>query len=71
MLASRAIAAWLCDPGSLPKGSIVVPFGGSYLESDKVTPKRNYYGTMEPTGKSHPTPDMGAGLVHAPTLLIN
>ena len=25
-------------------GSIVVPFGGSYLESYKVIPKRNYYG---------------------------
>ena len=28
----------------LPRGSIVVPFWGSYLESYKVTPKRNYYG---------------------------
>ena len=28
----------------LPIGSIVVPFGGSYLESYKVLPKRNYYG---------------------------
>ena len=28
----------------LPRGSIVVPFGGSYLESYKVIPKRNYYG---------------------------
>ena len=26
-----------------PRGSIVVPFWGSYLESYKVTPKRNYY----------------------------
>ena len=28
----------------LPRGSIVVPFRGSYLESRKVIPKRNYYG---------------------------
>ena len=28
----------------VPVGSIVVPFGGSYLESYKVIPKRNYYG---------------------------
>ena len=28
----------------LPIGSIVVPFGGSYLDSYKVTPKGNYYG---------------------------
>ena len=28
----------------LPTGSIVVPFGGSYAESYKVFPKRNYYG---------------------------
>ena len=28
----------------LPRGSIVVPFWGSYVESDKVIPKRNYYG---------------------------
>ena len=27
-----------------PKGSIVAPFGGSFLESYKVTPKTNYYG---------------------------
>ena len=27
----------------LPIGSIVVPFEGSYLESYKVIPKRNYY----------------------------
>ena len=27
-----------------PIGSIVVPFWGSYLESYKVIPKRNYYG---------------------------
>ena len=29
---------------SLPRGSIVVPFWGSYLESYKLTRKRNYYG---------------------------
>ena len=28
----------------LPGGSKVVPFWGSYLESYKVIPKRNYYG---------------------------
>ena len=28
----------------LPRGPIVVPFGGSYIESYKVNPKRNYYG---------------------------
>ena len=28
----------------LPKGPKVVPFWGSYLESYKVLPKRNYYG---------------------------
>ena len=28
----------------IPRGSIVVPFCGSYLESYKVIPKRNYYG---------------------------
>ena len=27
-----------------PKGLIVVPFWGSYIESYKVIPKRNYYG---------------------------
>ena len=27
----------------VPIGSIVVPFCGSYLESYKVIPKRNYY----------------------------
>ena len=26
----------------VPRGSMVVPFGGSYLESYKVIPKRNY-----------------------------
>ena len=32
-------------PGfSVPIGSIVVPFWGSVLESDKVIPKRNYHG---------------------------
>ena len=31
-------------PGAPPRGSIVVPFGGPYLESYKVIPKRNYYG---------------------------
>ena len=30
----------------IPIGSIVVPFGGSYLESCKVIPKRNYYGAL-------------------------
>ena len=28
----------------LPRGPIVVPFGGYYLESYKVFPKRNYFG---------------------------
>ena len=28
----------------VPRGSKVVPFGGSYIESYKVIPKRNYYG---------------------------
>ena len=28
----------------LPRGSKVVPFWGSYIESYKVIPKRNYYG---------------------------
>ena len=28
----------------LPIGPIVVPFWGSYLESYKVIPRRNYYG---------------------------
>ena len=28
----------------LPRGSIVVPFGGSYFKSYKGIPKRNYYG---------------------------
>ena len=28
-------------------GSIVVPFGGSYLESYEVISKRNYYGAYE------------------------
>ena len=28
----------------LPRGPIVVPFWGSYIESYKVIPKRNYYG---------------------------
>ena len=30
--------------GTLPKGPIVVPSWGSYLEFYKVIPKRNYYG---------------------------
>ena len=38
---------------SLPRGSIVVPFDGSYLESYKVIPKKNYYGAHgEPMGKA-------------------
>ena len=32
-----------CSVECLPRGSIVVPFWGSYLESYKVIPKRNYY----------------------------
>ena len=28
----------------MPRGPKVVPFGGSYIESYKVTPKRNYFG---------------------------
>ena len=30
----------------LPRGSIVVPFCGSYLEFYKVISKRNYYGSL-------------------------
>ena len=41
--AQAALASWV--PG-LPTGSIVVPYWGSYLESDKVIPKRNYYGAF-------------------------
>ena len=29
---------------ALPRDPKVVPFGGSYIESYKVTPKRNYFG---------------------------
>ena len=32
------------ENSSLPIGSIVVPFWGSYSESEKVIPKKNYYG---------------------------
>ena len=32
--------------GGLPRGSIVVPFWGSYIESYKAIPKRNYYGAF-------------------------
>ena len=28
----------------IPRGPKVVPFWGSYIESYKVTPKRNYFG---------------------------
>ena len=31
-------------PEKLPRGPIVVPFWGSYIESYKVIPKRNYLG---------------------------
>ena len=31
---------------ALPMGPIVVPFLGSYVESYKVIPKRNYYGAF-------------------------
>ena len=46
---SECLTGGLCDKrlGSaipLPIGPIVVPFWGSYLESYKVIPKRNYYG---------------------------
>ena len=34
----------------IPRGSIVVPFWGSYLESYKVIPKRNYYGAYRYLG---------------------
>ena len=34
----------LCMNWGLPIGSKVVPFCGLYLESYKVTPKRNYFG---------------------------
>ena len=30
----------------LPIGPILVRFGGSYLESYKVIPKRDYYGAL-------------------------
>ena len=30
--------------GEVPRGSMVVPFWGSYLESYKAVPKGNYYG---------------------------
>ena len=54
--ASEVVALiWVARPGSsfmgvgtyegtLPRGSKVVPFWGSYIESYKVLPKRNYYG---------------------------
>ena len=32
------------DTCKVPIGPIVVPFWGSYVESYKVIPKRNYYG---------------------------
>ena len=31
---------WIC----VPRGPKVVPFWGSYIESYKLTPKRNYFG---------------------------
>ena len=33
-----------CSIYTLPIVSIVVPFWGSYIESYRVIPKRNYYG---------------------------
>ena len=33
-----------CHLYEIPIGPIVVPFGGSYFESYKVTAKKNYYG---------------------------
>ena len=32
---------------SLPRGPKVVPFGGSYVESYKVNPKRHYFGASK------------------------
>ena len=37
------LAKMLHHPRS-PRGPKVVPFGGSYIKSYKVTPKRNYFG---------------------------
>ena len=34
----------ICNLSILPRGPEVVPFWGSYIESYKVIPKRNYYG---------------------------
>ena len=34
----------MAEGSCVPRGSIVVPFWGSYLESYKAIPKRNYYG---------------------------
>ena len=48
-ICKRCCSFWLvakrqtADVFGLPRGSIVVPFWGSYTESYKVTPKRNYY----------------------------
>ena len=41
----------------LPRGSVVVPFCGSYLESYKVTPKTGT--TMEPMGEDDLQPGDG------------
>ena len=40
------VEAVLATVENLPRGSIVVLFWGSYIESYKVIPKRNYYGAF-------------------------
>ena len=43
----RCLRTWIVQPfvqEALPIGSIVVPCCGSYIESYKVVPKRDYYG---------------------------
>ena len=48
MVSTLAVTLFGCYPAfrveCLPRGSIVVPFWGSYLEFYKVFPKRNYHG---------------------------
>ena len=44
----------------LPRGSIVVPFWGSYFESYKRIPKRNYYGPKGSTCSDRRFGDQGA-----------
>ena len=44
MVPNPAIEASTACLLALSIGSIIVPFAGSYIESYKVIPKRNYYG---------------------------